>query len=59
MFQVRDLSVSIGGKEIIKDISFSAEKSENISLIGTNGAGKTTLLRAVSSLLTTSFYQSI
>ena len=51
MFQVRDLSVSIGGKEIIKDISFSAEKSENISLIGTNGAGKTTLLRAVSSLL--------
>lgn len=51
MLEVRNLSVSIGGREIIKDISFSAEKSENISLIGTNGAGKTTLLRAVSSLL--------
>lgn len=51
MLEVRNLSVEISGKEIIKDISFSAEKAENISLIGTNGAGKTTLLRAVSSLL--------
>ena len=51
MLEVRNLSVSIGGKEIVKDVSFSAEKSENISLIGANGAGKTTLLRAVSSLL--------
>ena len=51
MLEVRNISVSISGREIIKNISFSAEKSENISLIGTNGAGKTTLLRAVSSLL--------
>lgn len=51
MLEIKNLSVAISGKEIIHDISFSAEKSENISLIGTNGAGKTTLLRAVSSLL--------
>ena len=51
MLEVRNVSVSIGGREIIKNISFSAGKSENISLIGTNGAGKTTLLRALSSLL--------
>ena len=51
MLEVRNLSVEISGKEIIKDISFSAEKSENISLIGANGAGKTTLLRALSSLI--------
>ena len=46
MLEVRNLSVEISGKEIISDISFSAGKAENISLIGTNGAGKTTLLRA-------------
>ena len=51
MLEVKNISVSIDGKEIIKNVSFSAGKSENISLIGTNGAGKTTLLRAVSSLL--------
>jgi ABC-type cobalamin/Fe3+-siderophores transport systems, ATPase components len=51
MLEIKNLSVAISGKEIIHDISFSAGKSENISLIGTNGAGKTTLLRAVSSLL--------
>ncbi len=51
MLEIKNLSVSIAGKEIVKDVSFSAEKSENISLIGANGAGKTTLLRAVSSLL--------
>ena len=51
MLEVKNISVSIDGKEIIKSISFSVEKSENIALIGTNGAGKTTLLRAVSSLI--------
>lgn len=51
MLEVRDLSVSIGGNKIVKDVSFTAERSENISLIGANGAGKTTLLRAISSLL--------
>ena len=51
MLEVRSLSVEISGKEIVRDVSFSAEKSENISLIGANGAGKTTLLRALSSLI--------
>lgn len=51
MLEVKNVSVALGGREIIKNVSFSAGKSENISLIGTNGAGKTTLLRAVSSLL--------
>jgi len=51
MLEIKNLSVSVGGKEIVHDVSFSAGKSENISLIGANGAGKTTLLRALSSLL--------
>lgn len=51
MLEIKNLSVSIGGNEIVHDITFSAGKAENISLIGANGAGKTTLLRAVSSLL--------
>ena len=51
MLEVKNVSVNIGGKEIVRDISFSAGKFENIALVGTNGAGKTTLLRALSSLL--------
>lgn len=51
MLEVKDLTVSAGGREIVHKVSFFAGRSENISLIGPNGAGKTTLLRALASLL--------
>ena len=50
MLEVKNISVSIDGKEIIKNVSFSAGKSENISLIGTNGAGKTTIMKIMGGL---------
>lgn len=50
MLSVENLTVKIRGKEIIKQIAFLAEKSENISIIGANGAGKTTLLRSIAAL---------
>ncbi len=38
----------IGGKEILRDISFAVRKGEYVSIVGPNGAGKTTLLKCIS-----------
>ena len=38
--------------EVLKDISFSMEKGEALSIIGTSGSGKTTLLRCLNFLET-------
>lgn len=44
LIEVKKLSKSIRGKEILKDISFDIEDGDCLALIGPNGAGKTTLM---------------
>jgi iron complex transport system ATP-binding protein len=48
---VEHVTVELGGRPIVEDISFSVEHGEWVTLIGPNGAGKTTLLRAVAGLV--------
>lgn len=45
--EVRNLSVSIGKKEILKDISLSLRQGQIVGLVGHNGAGKSTLLQTI------------
>ena len=45
------LTVELGGRAVVDDVSASVERGEWVALIGPNGAGKTTLLRAIAGLL--------
>ncbi|OCL85283.1 ABC transporter ATP-binding protein [Arcobacter porcinus] len=49
--EVKELNFSFGFKEILKDINFSLEKGEVVSIVGPSGGGKTTLLHICSKLL--------
>jgi Fe-S cluster assembly ATP-binding protein len=47
MLEVENLSVKVGQKQIIEDISFTVDIGETLVLFGPNGGGKTTLLMAL------------
>jgi zinc/manganese transport system ATP-binding protein len=47
VLRVEDLSVSLGGRRVLDQVSFSVDAGGFCGLIGSNGAGKTTLLRAI------------
>ncbi len=47
---VEHLGKSFGTHEVLKDIHFSVERGEVISIIGSSGSGKSTLLRCINML---------
>ena len=51
MLEHKNLSVSYGAIEAVKDISFTVNAGEIVSLIGANGAGKTTTLHTITGLV--------
>lgn len=44
---INNLSVTLGGKKIINDISVEIPSGKIVGLLGPSGAGKTTLIRAI------------
>ncbi len=50
LLEVKNLSKSFGKTEVLKDICFSLEEGEVLSIIGSSGGGKTTLLRCLNFL---------
>ncbi len=48
MLEARNLSLSVGTKELLTDTSFRIGDKDHVSLVGLNGTGKTTLLRLIS-----------
>ena len=47
MISVNNLTLSFGGFDLFKGISFQLNSDERVGLVGKNGAGKTTLLRLI------------
>lgn len=48
---VENITCGYGGKDVVRDVSFTLERGEILSIAGENGCGKTTLLRAVCGLI--------
>ncbi len=44
---VRGLSVEVGGKTVVSDLSFTLRAGDKIGVVGRNGAGKTSLLKVL------------
>ncbi len=51
ILELKNVSVSYGQSEVLRDISFSVEQGDFIGFVGPNGAGKTTLIKAILGLL--------
>lgn len=45
--ETKNVAVSIGRRQILKDVSFHVRQGECLALLGPSGCGKTTLLRVV------------
>lgn len=50
VIEVQHLSKAFGYHEVLKDIDFSVNKGEVVSIIGSSGSGKSTLLRCINLL---------
>ena len=52
ILEIRHLSKSFGSNAVLRDIDFTVEKGDVISIIGASGSGKSTLLRCINLLET-------
>ncbi|MBL9020297.1 MAG: ABC transporter ATP-binding protein, partial [Myxococcales bacterium] len=48
---LQDVTVGLGGRDVVANASASAGEGELVVVVGPNGAGKTTLLRAIGGLV--------
>jgi len=47
LIEVESVAVTLGGREILRGVSFALTNGMKLGLVGPNGSGKTTLLRAM------------
>ena len=50
LLEFRDVSYSIGTRQIVRKINLSVEEGESVVLLGRSGSGKTTLIKCVNRL---------
>lgn len=51
MIELKNVSKKFRRKQVLKDISFTANKGEITCLIGVNGVGKTTIMKAIMAMI--------
>ena len=51
LLELRDVSVRLGGRELVQRVDLAVRAGELFGLIGPNGAGKSTLVKAVAQLV--------
>jgi iron complex transport system ATP-binding protein len=51
LLRARNLTVTLSGRVVLKDVSLALSPGRLVALVGPNGAGKTTLLRALAGLV--------
>ncbi|MEA2885437.1 MAG: iron complex transport system ATP-binding protein [Bradyrhizobium sp.] len=51
LLTAQNISVTLGGRAVLRDVSLLLSSGHLVALVGPNGAGKTTLLRALAGLL--------
>jgi len=49
--EIRDVSVTLKDKEILKNINFTLEEGKFLGIVGPNGGGKTTLVKIILGLI--------
>jgi len=51
ILELKNVSVTLDHKTVVRDVSFAIEDGESIAIIGPNGSGKTVLLKAILGLV--------
>lgn len=51
LVKAENLTVSLGGREVVSHVSFAAEKGDYICIVGRNGSGKSTLVKSLLGLV--------
>lgn len=52
MLKIKDLNVTYGGINAVRDVSFDVEEGSIVTLVGANGAGKSSILRTIAGVVT-------